>query len=295
MRALWFTLCIGALACAYLFLVSPVQDISEAVLKVHSGESVTNVSEELLERKVVRSAFVFKVFASLFGGVQAGWYDVSVPQNAVLLAWRMARGDTGLTPRRVTIPEGATVREISGLLGIEVPSKEEGYLFPDTYYFLPGTPVEQIVARMHERYEEVIDPLRPEIKESGHTEHDILVMASLLEKEGRLPETRRMIAGILWKRLTLGMPLQVDAVFGYIKGTATYSPTLDDLKIDSPYNTYLYTGLPPGPINNPGLEALKAALEPTKSPYLYYLTGKDGTMHYARTFDEHIANKRFLR
>ncbi len=91
------------------------------------------------------------------------------------------------------------------------------------------------------------------------------------------------------------MPLQVDAVFGYIFGKPTFHPTFEDLEIDSPYNTYKYRGLPPGPIGNPGLNAIKAALDPEPSPYLYYLTGKDGTMHYARTFEQHIDNRKYLR
>ena len=120
-------------------------------------------------------------------------------------------------------------------------------------------------------------------------------MASILEKEARKLETRKVIAGILWKRIEIGMPLQVDAVFGYIHATSTYSPTFEDLEVDSPYNTYTNRGLPPGPIGNPGLESIRAALEPTKTPYLYYLTGKDGFMYYAKTFDQHVANRRFLR
>jgi UPF0755 protein len=103
------------------------------------------------------------------------------------------------------------------------------------------------------------------------------------------------VAGILWKRIEIGMPLQVDAVFGFIYGKPTFSPTFDELEVDSPYNTYKNKGLPPGPIGNPGLDSIRAALEPVSSPYLYYLTGVDGTMHYSRTFEQHVANRRFLR
>ena len=124
---------------------------------------------------------------------------------------------------------------------------------------------------------------------------DVIIMASMLEKEARQLETRRVIAGILWKRLERGMPLQVDAVFGYILDRDTFSPSLNDLSINSPYNTYTHTGLPPGPIGNPGLESLDAALHPVETPYWYYLTGADGTMHYARTFAEHVANRKYLK
>lgn len=296
MRAVLITLIVGILLFGYAFSASaPVPFPTGTVLAVESGQSISSVAEELKTLGAIRSELSFKVAVRLFGGVQAGWYGLEKSQGAWALAWRVAHGETGLSPRAVTVPEGSTIREIEKLVSVTIPKKYEGYLFPDTYNFLPGTPSELIVERMQERYEEVVAPLRERIEASGHSEEEIIIMASILEKEARLPETRRMVAGILWKRIDIGMALQVDAVFGYIQGTDTFHPTLDDLKIDSPYNTYLHRGLPPGPINNPGLEAILAALEPTKSPYLYYLTGKDGTMHYAKTFEAHVANKRFLR
>lgn len=286
---------VGVLAFLYAFLVSPPLPYPEsAVLKVEPGQSITSVAEELKELGAIRSTSVFKVFSKLAGGVQAGWYSLAT-ESTLELAFRVAHGDTGLDPLTITVPEGSTVRDIRERTYADIPKSEEGYLFPDTYHFLPGTPTADIVSRMRARYEEVVAPLRVEIQASGHTENEIVTMASILEKEARLPETRRMVSGILWRRIKIGMPLQVDAVFGYIMDRDTYAPTLDDLKVQSPYNTYLNRGLPPGPINNPGEDAIRAALEPTTSPYLYYLTGKDGTMHYAKTFEEHVANKRFLR
>lgn len=286
----------GILIFSYAFFVSPPTSFPKgSVLAVESGQSISSVAEELKVQGAIRSEFSFKVAVRLLGGVQAGWYGLEEPEGAWELAWRVAHGETGLSPISITVPEGSTIREIETLVSVTIPKKYEGYLFPDTYNFLPGTQSDLIVERMQERYEEVVAPLRERIQAIGHSEKEIVIMASILEKEARLPETRRMVAGILWKRLDIGMALQVDAVFGYIQGTDTFHPTLDDLKIDSPYNTYLHRGLPPGPINNPGREAILAALEPTKSPYLYYLTGKDGTMHYAKTFEQHVANKRFLR
>ena len=129
-----------------------------------------------------------------------------------------------------------------------------------------------------------------DIAASGHSFSDIIIMASLIEREARRSEDRRMVAGVLWNRIKKGMPLQVDAVFGYIYGRTTYSPSFDDLKIDSPYNTYKYAGLPAGPICNPGLDAIEAALHPAETKYLYYLTGRDGLMRYATTYALHKAN-----
>jgi UPF0755 protein len=115
-------------------------------------------------------------------------------------------------------------------------------------------------------------------------------MASILEREAQSPDDMRIVSGILWHRIALGMPLQVDAAFGYAHGADGYAPTVHDLTTDSPYNTYLRKGLPPTPIANPGLAALQAAVTPTSTPYLYYLTGSDGQMHYAVTFDQHKKN-----
>ncbi len=115
-------------------------------------------------------------------------------------------------------------------------------------------------------------------------------MASLLEREARTLKEKRMISGILWNRINKNMPLQVDAVFGYIFGKPTFSPSFADLKVKSSYNTYIHRGLPPGPISNPGLDSLLAAATPTKTAYLYYLTGTNGKMYYSKTLAEHNAH-----
>jgi UPF0755 protein len=121
-------------------------------------------------------------------------------------------------------------------------------------------------------------------------------MASLIEEETATPEDRRIVSGILWKRLSSGMRLQVDATFAYTIGKGSLELTTEDLKSDSPYNTYRIYGLPPTPIVNPGLDAITAALHPTSSPYVYYLSDKNGVMHYSKTFEEHkLAKAKYLR
>src|SRR3989338_8316927 len=121
-------------------------------------------------------------------------------------------------------------------------------------------------------------------------------MASLLEEEVKSTEDRKLVAGILWKRLSLNMGLNVDAALTYVLGKTSHELTQEDLKYDSPYNTYRYRGLPPGPISNSGLDAILAALRPTSSQYLYYLTDKDGSVHYAKNLEEHKINKfRYLK
>ncbi len=213
---------------------------------------------------------------------------------------------SGLKPVKVTIPEGSTVRQAAAILKnalgdfdsdafIALGKPDEGYLFPDTYFFIPGVSPQAVIQTMKDTFDKRVSPLLPQIQAFGRSESDVVITASILEKEARQPETRRTIAGILWKRLKLGIPLQVDATFGYISGTDTYSPSPEDLKIDSPYNTYKYPGLPPGSIGNPGIETIEDAITPIKTPYLYYLTDKEGNIYYAKTLAEHVANQQKLK
>ena len=167
----------------------------------------------------------------------------------------------------------------------------EGYLFPDTYFFDPGTTPEEAVARLRATFDTKTEALRNELATRALELDRIVIMASLIEKEADTEEGRRVVSGILWNRIEAGMPLQVDAVFGYILERSGYAPTGDDLEIDSPYNTYLNRGLPPGPIANPGLASLDAALNPATTDYFYYLTGRDGEMYYAEGFEGHKRNR----
>ena len=167
----------------------------------------------------------------------------------------------------------------------------EGYTFPDTYFFRPGQSIEAILSVFENNFRVKIQRAQEVIQKSGHTQDEILIMASLLEKEAATMKDRQQIAGVLWHRIEIGMRLQVDAVFPYILGKNTFELTREDLAVDSPYNTYVYKGLPPGPINNPGLNAILAAATPIKSKYVYFLSDKEGNFHYAVTYAQHLANK----
>jgi len=199
-------------------------------------------------------------------------------------------------PVKVTIPEGYTVKDIARKLRpfknfdqenfLAVASKYEGRLFPDTY-FLGGMENENDVLRMM---------LNNFYKKVGKTDEKILIMASILEKEAKKKEDMEIISGILWKRLSNDIPLQVDSTLSYYNGKTSEQMTKEDLSFDSPYNTYIYKGLPPTPICNPGLRAINAAKNPKDSPYWYYLSDNDGNIHYAKTLEEHNANKkRYLK
>ncbi len=202
----------------------------------------------------------------------------------------------------ITIPEGYRTEQIArvladaGLISYETFAEraipEEGYLFPDTYRLYKKTTPDEIIKKMKENFERKIAPeVRSEIARQKKTLSDVVIMASIVEKEARTSEDKKIIAGILWKRQKEGIGLQVDATLTYLLGKTSAELTESDLRIDSPYNTYKYRGLPKGPISNPGLETILATVYPTLSPYYYYLSDSNGSMHYARTFEEHKKNK----
>lgn len=291
----------------YRFLFSPPTDFpTGSIVIIPLGASAPSVARELQDAHVIRHPALLRLIVTISGesdGIQAGAYRFPEPQNLFIVAYRIVTGAYGAPPARVTLVEGATVREaaaraaetfpgLSAADFLEEGKSHEGYLFPDTYFFPPPPDAESVVKAMRANFNAKIAPLSGEIRSSGHSLSDIVIMASLIEKEARTEADRRMIAGILWNRLALDMPLQVDAVFGYIHDRDTYSPSFSDLAVESPYNVYLHTGLPPGPICNPGLDSIEAALRPTKTDYLYYLTGRDGLMHYAITYAAHQANQR---
>lgn len=292
----------------YFFIAPPFPYPAGALISVPPGATAREAGEALYNAGAVHSVEAFIAVTKLFGdsGVRAGAYLLDSPENVFELSYRLTHGVSKLQETKVTVPEGLSSREIGLTLAKTLPGFNtlqfqelgkplEGYLFPDTYFFLPGDTPETVIKKMHDTYAQKIAPLQDAIAASGHTEEEIITMASILEEEATDTDSRKIVSGILWKRIKARIPLQVDAVFGYILEKSGYAPSSADLKIDSPYNTYLHQGLPPGPISNPGLDAITAALEPTATPYLYYLTGSDGVMYYAKTFEEHIANQKHLK
>jgi len=201
------------------------------------------------------------------------------------IARRMAKGDRDLAPIKVTIPEGFNLSEVGNAFAFKLSNfnknnflaqaiYKEGYLFPDTYFFFSTDTEKQVIKAMSENFEKKIAKIRPEILTSGKNEKEIIVMASIIEKEAKGDDDRELISGILWKRLSINMPLQVDAAL----------------------ETYKKKGLPENPIANPGLKAINAAINPKSSNYLYYLHDKTGAIYYATSFDDHKRNiAKYLR
>lgn len=291
----------------YITFAPPAEFRVPSLARVKEGTSISAEASKLKEQHIIRSAILFRALLTIFGGdsgLVAGDYFFPGPQNVFTVALRMAQGRYLLDPVKVTIPEGANNREVAQIFADKLQffdietfkasiSDKEGYLFPDTYYFLPTEDPAVVLRVMENNYRKKIEPLRADIEKSGHTEKEIIIMASLLEEEARTSETRRMISGVLWNRIKKGMRLQVDAVFPYIIGKNTFQVTRADLMVDSPYNTYLYKGLPVGPISNPGLSSIEAAVHPTPSSYLYYLADMQGVTHYSKTYAEHLRKQHY--
>ena len=293
---------------AYLLFIilfsAPAGYPTGAYIRVEGGASLRSVAAIFESRGIVNNARLFELVTRVLGDdthIKAGSYFFSRQENMLWVSMRLLAGDFETSSIRITIPEGTSIKGISKILLEKVPEfnnrefisrAREGYMFPDTYFFRPGESTEAILSVFDNTFHGKINKIQKEVTASGRTLEELLTMASILEKEASQTKDRRHIAGVLWYRIKIGMPLQVDAVFPYILGKNTFELTTADLRFDSPYNTYKYKGLPPGPINNPGLDAILAAATPIKTKYVYFLSDKAGNFHYALTYAQHLANKK---
>jgi UPF0755 protein len=267
----------------YFFLLSAPGDfpIGTAIV-IEPGMSLRNISALLKKEQIIRSRVIFEYSVIIFGGekhiVSADYiFENKLPVWQIV--WSIIKGEHRIPPVSITIPEGFDVEQIGDVSALKLinfnktqflsqAENLEGYLFPDTYFFLSNANSADVIKLMNENFEKKITPFLPEIASSGKAEQEIITMASIIEREAKGDNDRAIISGILWKRIKLGMPLEVD----------------------SAPETYKVKGLPENPICNPGLKSIIAAINPQSSPYLYYLHDKDGNIHYAATFAEHEAN-----
>lgn len=273
-------------------------------LTIESGQTLFSISRELAKDNAIRSTRIFEICMIALGSerrVSEGEYYFDTPVSALQIALRISGRQFGIDRTKVTFPEGFTNKQIAERLAVVFPGFDttlfltlakgtEGYLFPDTYGFFPSVTPDFVLATLKRNFADKTDPLQEEIEQSGRTLADIMVMASIIEKEAAGEVDRAVVSGILWKRLDAGIALQVDAPFLYILGKESSELTRSDLAINSPYNTYRNRGLPPAPIGNPGLASIQAAIYPQSSPYLYYLHDEDGSIYYAETYAGHKQN-----
>lgn len=284
--------------------IAPNDFPTGATVNIAAGSTLNEAADHLYAKGLIRSTILFRIYVTLFAGsagVKTGEYAFPYAESAVKVAYRLARGDEGFPLVKITIPEGVESRQIGDIIYKAIPGfdetdfialarPKEGYLFPDTYFWPTNLIPDQAVNDMNAIFNGQIRSAASDIASSTHSFQDIMKMASIVEREASSTSDRRIIAGILWKRLAAGMALQADASFLYILSTSTRSITLDDLKKPSPYNLYLNKGLPPTPIGNPSLDAIEDTADPVATPYWFYLSGRDGITHYAATLDQHNAN-----
>jgi len=318
-----FFIVIGVVIFALLVLVSIVIQVSRSpsnfpvgiIVTIPAGSTVTDASHILAQAGIIRSSFVYVAYTFLVHdghGIKAGSYLFDQPESVLRVVYRLAFGIQGLTKIKITIPEGSNYRDLSKILGLNLnefasstsfssstflteAKANEGYLFPDTYFFYSNTTGEQVISTMRANFNEQIKAIATSSANFSIKNHvtmkDIVTMASIVEKEATSTADRQIIAGILWKRIADSYPLQVDPPFYYFLGKDSSRLTLADLAVDSPYNLYKNKGLPPTPIDNPGIDALFATVNPTATKYWYYLSDKKGGMHYAITYEQHLVNK----
>jgi len=301
-----------AAAAGFVVVVLMPHSSRAASFVVDPGMSARAVAGRLEKNDVIVSSLSFWALARLTGAagsIRAGEYDLSGRRNQ----WQVLKylADGRVKYHIVTVPEGYTVSQIADLLGKSgiadagrfksaacagkhrkpaVRCGMEGYLFPDTYKIPSGMKETAIVSMMNRRFTEVTAPLNVERVAAlrGMTPDALLTIASLIEEEARTAGDRRLISSVIYNRLSIGMRLECDATVQYVMPEHKERVLYKDLKIDSPYNTYLNVGLPPGPITNPGLASLKASLNPAKTGYLFYVAESDGSHVFSRTYQEHL-------
>lgn len=287
---------------------APSPFLEQALITIERGESLTQVANSFEKNKIIRSGFWLKTFIIILGGekkIIAGDYYFPKAVTVFKVAKMIHNGEFGLIAIKITIPEGTSSFEMTKILEKRLQAfnskdfenevsdnKYEGYLFPDTYFLMPNTKSSDIILMMRENFARQIKPYEENILKFEKSLNDIVIMASIIEEEANSSlKSKRIVSGILWKRLHQGMPLQVDAPFVYYSGKNSYTLTKEDLTENQAYNTYLNKGLPSTAITNPGIDSIRAAITPTPTEYLYFLSDKNGNMYYAKTFEEHKANR----
>jgi len=307
----------------WLLVPAPALQAGPQVVEIPPHLGVLGVARTLEQAGVIRSPLGFALLGALRGSarsLKAGEYEI--PRNATTLLILSLLEEGKVKKHMVLFREGGTVHELARLLeaeglaraeevrglagypsflrslGIEAESLE-GYLFPDTYHFIKGMTAEEMLARMVQRLREQVTPeILAQAEARGLAFHQLLTLASIIEKEAIAPQERPLISAVFWNRLRREMPLQADPTVQYAVGKEGRALTRADLQVNSPFNTYRFPGLPPGPIASPGRAAIRAALNPAKAPYLYFVSTGGDRHHFSVTLEEHnsaVARYRLAR
>lgn len=298
----------------FIIMLVPHGGSRKITVSIPKGSTAGDVGRILVEKGVIRSSFGFKLLARIkqsSSKLKPGAYNLDASMTPSTVIDKIARGDS--VSKWLSIPEGYTIRQIADRIEeegfgnadkfyalaryqgksfqTEFPNPGEsleGYLFPDTYLIATGLSEDEIIRQMLDCFNsKVYKPLANEIQSSGLNLHDTVVVASLIEREAKVAKDRPLISAVLKNRLKQKMRLGIDATVLYALRKHKDRVLYSDLNIDSPYNTYRNFGLPPGPIANPGIDAIRAAIHPANADYLYYVAKPDGSHVFTSTFDEH--------
>lgn len=288
---------------------------------IEKGDGIRQVADKLEERGIVDSANGFYLYAAISGkgkNLVPGNHMLDAGLKISEIIERLSDAGNINAETSITVLEGWSIDDIAKYLeengladGEEFKEAAdislwrdkyafledkkirslEGFLFPDTYRIFVGSSPEKIIARMLDNFQAKLDSdMSAKLESRGLSLYQAIIMASIIEKEARSASDKRVVSGIFWNRYDIGMGLQSDATINYLTGKGETRSKGADLEIDSPYNTYKYRGLPPGPICSPGFDALYAAIYPQDNDYLYFITDASGRAVFAKTYDEHLAN-----
>jgi len=315
-----FLVIVVSLLLVFFYVLSLLKPVSSSSTEsqrfvIPKGQAISIIGQRLQKENLIKNAYAFRFVVmrdDLASKIQAGSFDISQVMNVSEIATHLTTGTEDIW---VTILEGWRAEEIAESLDgqdldnfdkeefLNLAKASEGSLYPDTYLIPREMTSQAIYNLLINTFEKKVSQgLWDEIEASERDFDEVLIMASLVEREARTYEQMRHVAGILWNRIDKGMALQVDATLQYSNGYNKVEekwwavPTSEDKKIKSPFNTYLNPGLPPKPIANPSLNAIKATLEPLNSDALFYIHANDGSMYYASTYEGHSANiNKYLR
>lgn len=283
---------------------------------IKQGMSANEIAALLRQQGLIKNTTLFRMYVHWEGfsnSLQAGEYTFTPDMNMQKMIAMLAKGEVSYS--QITIPEGLTIEQVATLLeskqianaakfkaaaknyqpfayidaDARVGYKPEGFLFPDTYRVPRGIKEEELLQFMVSEFDRNFSPqMREKAKKQGLTIREVMILASLVEKEARVEKERPVIAGVFLNRIRQAMPLQSCATIQYILGYPKAELTIKDTEIPSPYNTYLNMGLPPGPIANAGTASIMAVLEPALTDYLYFVADNKGVHHFSKTYDEHL-------
>ena len=285
-------------------------------VKIREGSSTAEIADKLSEKGIITGTLKFRILARFYGyddKFHSGAYSFTPNMTTDEVFAKLLSGEKKLI--RFTIPEGFGVKEIAErLYNLELADKDEflktaenfapydymrkhenvffaaeGFLFPDTYAVESDIEIDELLTLMAKTFDDKLRPsLRKQAEEMGLSIYELITLASLVEREVRFPEDRPIVAQVLLKRLKLNMPLQTDATLQYLRDVPKEDLSIEDTKVDSPFNTYQHVGLPPGPIASPGMASIQAVLHPADTDYLYFVADRRGHNHYAFTYEEHL-------